>query len=298
MTRIILGLVVVLPVILFAITVLVDEMQDPLAGFHDEFRAELVNAYAQGSTDGRFAVGELPESRIAVAMRESNSITSNLVPTSESKGSNISQRAQALASRSRFVYSLLGFLALVLLLSGAGAIPTLATLIAIPVYHRWYSEGSRRKREAVRKSIELEFPAFVELFSILVTAGESPSLALLRLSEITEGELALFMKASAADLQNGRGFARVLDELASAINSPIVRRFCDSLIVATERGSALSEVLHRQVEDVRKFHQSELIRQSGRAEIALMIPVVFLILPISVLFALWPSYMALGIATG
>jgi tight adherence protein C len=38
----------------------------------------------------------------------------------------------------------------------------------------------------------------------------------------------------------------------------------------------------------------QIAERASRAEIQLMIPVVFLILPISILFALWPSYFALG----
>jgi tight adherence protein C len=61
-----------------------------------------------------------------------------------------------------------------------------------------------------------------------------------------------------------------------------------------ERGTSLSDVLTRQVEEVRTAHHATLMTAAGKAEIALMIPVIFLILPISVLFALWPSYLSLG----
>ena len=65
-------------------------------------------------------------------------------------------------------------------------------------------------------------------------------------------------------------------------------------MIAVERGSPLVDVVNRQVEEVRNEERSRLLEAAGKAEIALMIPVVFLILPISVLFALWPSYFALG----
>ena len=39
---------------------------------------------------------------------------------------------------------------------------------------------------------------------------------------------------------------------------------------------------------------ADKLTAAGKADIALMIPVIFLILPISVLFALWPSYLSLG----
>jgi tight adherence protein C len=65
-------------------------------------------------------------------------------------------------------------------------------------------------------------------------------------------------------------------------------------MIAVERGSPLVEVVNRQVEEVRNQERARLLEAAGKAEIAMMVPVVFLILPISVLFALWPSYYSLG----
>jgi tight adherence protein C len=38
----------------------------------------------------------------------------------------------------------------------------------------------------------------------------------------------------------------------------------------------------------------ELLKKSGKSEIALLIPVVFLILPVSISFAIWPSIYGLN----
>mgnify|MGYP003340734856 FL=1 len=85
-----------------------------------------------------------------------------------------------------------------------------------------------------------------------------------------------------------------LELLSSTTRSDSIRRFSDTLILALERGTSLSDVLARQVQEIRNEHQTRLIEEAGKAEISLMIPVIFLILPISILFALWPSYLALG----
>ena len=88
--------------------------------------------------------------------------------------------------------------------------------------------------------------------------------------------------------------SQALDLLNADVDSAVVRRFCDSLAISVERGTPLIEVVGRQVEEVRQAHRSHLTERANKAEITLMIPVVFLILPISILFALWPSYFALG----
>ena len=149
-----------------------------------------------------------------------------------------------------------------------------------------------------RSLIELEFPLVVELFAILLAGNQSPATALDHISRRTNGEFSLVLREAVTEIRQGANFSQALDLLSARIQSPMVRRFCDSLMIAVERGSPLIDVVNRQVEEVRNEQRSRLLEAAGKAEIALMIPVVFLILPISVLFALWPSYFALGRSAG
>jgi len=166
-------------------------------------------------------------------------------------------------------------------------------------FHKGY--GEFRYKQASKKSrgiVELEFPMIVELFAILLSANVSPATALSRIGERASGEFAGVLRDAVKDIQHGANFGQALDMLSERVASPIVRRFCDSLMIAVERGSPLLEVVGRQVQEVRQAQRTSLLEASGKAEIGLMIPVVFLILPISVLFALWPSYFSLGRAVG
>jgi len=149
-----------------------------------------------------------------------------------------------------------------------------------------------------RREIELEFPLVVELFAILLAGNLSPATALDHISRRTEGEFSRHLREAISEIHGGVNFSQALDLLSVRVSSPMVRRFCDSLMIAVERGSPLIDVVNRQVEEVRNEERARLLAAAGKAEIALMIPVVFLILPISVLFALWPSYIALGHGVG
>ena len=162
-----------------------------------------------------------------------------------------------------------------------------------------YSEINLKKEsKKSRRQIELEFPLIVELFAILLAGNQSPATALDHISRRTDGEFSKLLREAVAQIQRGANFSQALDLLSARIQSPLVRRFCDSLMIAVERGSPLIDVVNRQVEEVRNEERSRLLAAAGKAEIALMIPVVLLILPISVLFALWPSYFALGRGVG
>ena len=150
-----------------------------------------------------------------------------------------------------------------------------------------------RKKKEIR-ALELEFPSIVELLAILVSAGLSPSAALLRITEVSNGEFAKLLRVSISEMRHGASISAALDLMNELVRSPAIRRFNDSILIAIERGTPLAEVLNRQVEEIRQSQRTRLPEKAGKAEIALMIPVVFLILPVSVLFALWPSYFALG----
>jgi len=160
--------------------------------------------------------------------------------------------------------------------------------------------GIRYKAESKRGRVEIEreFPLVVELFAILLAGNQSPATALAYISNRASGEFALVLRAAIQEVRSGSNFSEALDILSERIKSPMVRRFSDSLTIALERGSPLLEVVNRQVEEVRQEQKSRLLESAGKAEIALMIPVVFLILPVSVLFALWPSYFSLGRSVG
>ena len=186
----------------------------------------------------------------------------------------------------------------------------LATLIFLPVFLFFgeslfqefkaealsISDGlalrQRRRREIA--SIELEFPLVVELFAILIGGGMSPSSALSHISERGSGEFIKLLSPIISQMKNGINLAQALDILNKDVDSRIIRRFCDSLAISVERGSPLIDVVGRQVEEVRQAQRLLISERASKAEIQLMIPVVFLILPISILFALWPSYFALG----
>jgi len=152
----------------------------------------------------------------------------------------------------------------------------------------------RKSRKRALESIEAEFPMVVELFAILIGGGMSPSTALSHISDRGKGEFIHLLAPIIAQMKQGMNLAQALDILNKEVDSRIIRRFCDSLAISVERGTPLIEVVGRQVEEVRQAQRMQIAERASKAEIQLMIPVVFLILPISILFALWPSYFALG----
>ena len=86
------------------------------------------------------------------------------------------------------------------------------------------------------------------------------------------------------------------DRLAASTGLPLVARFATGIAVAVERGTPLADVLHAQAADVREGGRRHLIETAARREVLMMVPVVFLVLPVTVLFAFYPGVVGLSLA--
>jgi tight adherence protein C len=142
-----------------------------------------------------------------------------------------------------------------------------------------------------------EFPVIAELLALAVAAGESPVAALDRVVRRSGGELSRDLARVLAAVRTGEPVSHAFDELARTTGLPSVARFAQGVAVAVERGTPLADVLHAQAADVREAGRRELIEVAARKEIFMMVPVVFLVLPVTVLVAFWPGVIGLHLTT-
>jgi len=147
------------------------------------------------------------------------------------------------------------------------------------------------------RRILAEFPTVAELLALAVGAGEGPVSALDRVVTRSTGELSADLGAVLADIRTGTPVAAALDGLARRSGLPVVARFAEGMAVAIERGTPLAGVLHAQAADVREAGRRALIESGARKEIVMMVPVVFLVLPVTVVFAFWPGVVGLHLVT-
>jgi tight adherence protein C len=157
---------------------------------------------------------------------------------------------------------------------------------------RWLSREVARREERMMA----EFPTIAELLALAVAAGEGAVGALERVTTISRGELARELGRALADARAGASLVQALQGIATRTTLPALARFVDGVAVAVERGTPLAEVLRAQAVDVREAGKRALLEAGGRKEIAMMVPVVFLVLPVTVLFALFPGFFGFSFA--
>jgi tight adherence protein C len=155
----------------------------------------------------------------------------------------------------------------------------------------WWLSQAVSKREA---DIIAEFPVIAEMLALAVTAGESPTGAIDRITRLAHGPLVTQLGGVLAETRAGTSFLTSLTRLRDRTGIEPLARFLDGMAVAIERGTPLADVLRAQAADVRALGKRQLLESGGRKEIAMMVPVVFLVLPITILFALYPGLLAIS----
>ena len=190
---------------------------------------------------------------------------------------------------------LLGALAMVF--RGAPAMPVVLLVVCfagsgIVARDLWLTRAANQRE----RRMLAEFPTIAELLALAVSAGEGATGALDRVCRLSRGELSNELGACLAEARAGANLPTALQGLADRTGLPSLSRFVDGIVVAVERGTPLAEVLRAQAQDVRESGRRAVMEEGGRKEIAMMVPVVFLVLPVTVLFAIYPGVAFLRLA--
>jgi len=175
----------------------------------------------------------------------------------------------------------------------------IANLLSVSNYAKqlsWLKQLIRKLTGSEVKESELneELVNILQMLSIMISAGESPMMALRYISQRSVGYIPELINQSFSKYESGRNLAQTLEQIAIATGSSQVRRLTNSIQIAIQRGTPILDVLNNQVQSLNKQINLALLKKSGKSEIALLIPVVFLILPVSISFAIWPSIYGLN----
>lgn len=222
-----------------------------------------------------------------------NSVKNRLLELGQNEKRDLNQfRFKQIAKMLELAFGSYVFLTL------SGKPQLLCSLVAILIGFSGYFLADRaltKKIEKNRTFLESEFPAIVEMLTLCMAAGETPLGAMSRISQRSTGLLSTEFSLVIQAVTSGIPFQFALDEMGRRVKSTHIRRFVDALITAMLRGAPLVDVLQSHARNAREAERNRVLSAAGKSEVSMMIPVVFLILPISILFALWPSLSNLNL---
>lgn len=134
-----------------------------------------------------------------------------------------------------------------------------------------------------------ELPEIIDLLVVSLKAGNGIYRSFATVIPRSDGALALELAKALKAVEFGAAFGNEIKETSKALPHPQVVEFVNKVSLALERGTPLAQMLSEQGVSVRAEIKSRLLKQAGRNETRMLIPLVFLILPITVLFAIYPS---------
>jgi tight adherence protein C len=227
-----------------------------------------------------------------------------VLASSETVSLRLSQRASPLDvplfRRRQLLWALVGF--------AVGALPALASMLAgvlppvvigaLPIIGavagalgcEWELARAARRRIA---RLEQELPTVLGFLSLSLSAGEGILDSMRRVATVSSGEFAAEFRRVVSDVGSGIPLSRALTDLSDRIRVPSLTRTVEQLTGALERGSPLAETLRAQASDARVEGKRRLLESAGKKEVAMLVPLVFLILPLSVAFAVLPGLLVL-----
>ncbi|MEO6942646.1 MAG: type II secretion system F family protein [Terrimesophilobacter sp.] len=140
-----------------------------------------------------------------------------------------------------------------------------------------------------------ELPVVLEFLTLSLSAGEGVLDSFRRVSSTSRGELAGELSGVVTAANSGSSLGESLQRLADDIRMPALTRCIDQIVGALERGTPLTDILRAQAQDAREQSKRDLLELAGKKEVAMMVPLVFLILPVTILFAVFPGIFVLQV---
>lgn len=161
----------------------------------------------------------------------------------------------------------------------------LGVIGGVGLFDRWIRRTIKRRHERLSE----EFPTVIELLALALSAGDSLHGALRRIASRGNGELAREWARVLRTVELGQPLGPSLSKSARAMGVEEIEALVDHLVQALERGAPLAEVVRAHSSDSRLRQLRAVVDRAGKAEVLMLIPLVLLILPITVIFAVWPS---------
>jgi tight adherence protein C len=146
-----------------------------------------------------------------------------------------------------------------------------------------------RRAAALRRRVANDVPNLLDLLSVCVTAGLSPSAALERAAESIRGPLRQPLDRARKEVSLGGSWRSALRGLADRVVLREVRRLAMALERGQRLGAPLADQLRRLARDVRDERGALAEERARRAPVLMLFPLVFLILPAFVLAAVIPA---------
>jgi tight adherence protein C len=168
-----------------------------------------------------------------------------------------------------------------------GPARVLAVLVRFP--------RNARRRRVRRRALTEELPELLDILGLCVSAGMSIPTALERVGSRGNGVLADECRLVATEVSMGVSVADALHFSDKRIGHEGWTRLIEHLTTARRHGTPLAEIVRSLADDEASAAGRRLLESASARETLMMFPLVFGILPATVLIAVYPGVTAIGL---
>lgn len=153
--------------------------------------------------------------------------------------------------------------------------------------------GRWRTRRA-RRDVSNELPDLLDLFGLCVASGMSVPATVERVGSSGEGVLASECRTITAEIALGVSVVDALHASELRIRHDGWSRLIEHCVAARRSGTPLVEIVRSLADDEHQQAGRRLVESASSRETLMMFPLVFVILPATVVMAIFPGLTALG----
>lgn len=139
------------------------------------------------------------------------------------------------------------------------------------------------------EELDNEVAELSDLLALALVAGRSPSQALSEIEALLPAKIADVIRSVLLKNSAGVGFDKALQETAEKAANEAFIQFVKTLQAAMERGTPLAENLRSFSHDLRSRSKEKLLSSASKREIAMLVPIVFVVLPTVLVIAIYPA---------
>lgn len=163
-----------------------------------------------------------------------------------------------------------------------------------------FMAGSRLSSWLVRRRIKKRLddvlralPTALDLITVCMEAGLSFDSGLAKVVEKTKGTLADEFARVLQEMQMGKSRRDALRDMAKRVEARDVSSFVAAIVQADQMGMSLGPVMRAQSDDVRLRRRQHAEEQAMKAPIKMLFPLMFCILPATILVVLGPGLVTM-----
>jgi tight adherence protein C len=174
------------------------------------------------------------------------------------------------------------------------------SLIALGTAGGWLAFGVwvSGKRDRRSRLLRFELPIVTDALSLHVIAGESVATAIQAYVDESTGVASDELRAAMAEVASGRGIAEALQRSVRGTADPEAARLYTLLAHAHDTGGRLADALGDLGTDFRASLARDLTAEGGRRALTTYGPVLALMVPVTLLFLLFPTLTGLRSLAG